>query len=345
MSNSTPIIYAIYRRQAEAQSSPTEIYRQYLLRLEQAGINGLLFFEGNQVLVDPWIFGQELLAHNSVLEPIVALNPMYMHPFAAAKRIAGLATLYKRRVNINFIAGSSLMDLRSLGQETLHQGRYERLEAYIQVVQHLLTSKEPLNHKSPYYTTEALRLPFAIENPDLLPQYFIGGSSAAARHIASTYGCIRMQMAKPMPEHEQEYAQGQQLPQVLHFGIWARPTHQEAWQSLQEAFEGNVDHQLHAHALKDNDSTWIKDLHNNQEQTQDPNYCMLPFKNMKADCPYYVGSYEEVANIMSRHYMAGTRHFLIEVPTEEAISHLKQVSQLLHGTAQKPVSSLDDFSF
>ena len=38
--------------------------------------------------------------------PLVAVNPVYMHPFAAAKMVSSFALMYQRKVYLNMITDS-----------------------------------------------------------------------------------------------------------------------------------------------------------------------------------------------------------------------------------------------
>ena len=42
------------------------------------------------------------------LSPLIAVNPISMHPFTAAKCISSLANLYSRKVFLNMVAGTAL---------------------------------------------------------------------------------------------------------------------------------------------------------------------------------------------------------------------------------------------
>jgi len=39
-------------------------------------------------LVDPWLIAQAMITHTERLCPLVAVQPVYMHPYAVAKMVA-----------------------------------------------------------------------------------------------------------------------------------------------------------------------------------------------------------------------------------------------------------------
>src|SRR5688572_24108058 len=61
---------------------------------------GLLLFQSNRGNIEPWVFGQTVLSESKKLSPFVALNPVYEHPFSAAKRILTLGSFYDRKCYI-----------------------------------------------------------------------------------------------------------------------------------------------------------------------------------------------------------------------------------------------------
>lgn len=72
---------------------------------EEAEFHGILVYTDNS-LVDPWLVAQLILQSTRSLSPLVAVQPVYMHPYAAAKMIASLAFLHGRRLDVNLVAGA-----------------------------------------------------------------------------------------------------------------------------------------------------------------------------------------------------------------------------------------------
>src|SRR5882724_4610601 len=71
---------------------------------ERAGCTGILIYTDNS-LVDPWLVAHTVVQNTSALCPLVAVQPVYMHPYSAAKMVATLGFLHGRRVYLNMVAG------------------------------------------------------------------------------------------------------------------------------------------------------------------------------------------------------------------------------------------------
>src|SRR5215467_14005275 len=71
---------------------------------ETNGCEGILVYTDNRI-VDPWLVAQIIIQHTSRLCPLVAVQPIYMHPYSVAKMVASLAFLHRRRVYLNMVAG------------------------------------------------------------------------------------------------------------------------------------------------------------------------------------------------------------------------------------------------
>ena len=71
---------------------------------EAAGCEGILIYTDNG-LVDPWLIAQAMITHTKRLRPLVAVQPVYMHPYAVAKMVASLGFLHGRRLYLNMVAG------------------------------------------------------------------------------------------------------------------------------------------------------------------------------------------------------------------------------------------------
>ena len=83
---------------------------------DRNGFAGILLFAGNDTLVEPWSMAQHILAHTAESSPLIAVNPIYMHPFTVAKIVSSFALLYRRKVYLNMITGTATSDLQGLGE-------------------------------------------------------------------------------------------------------------------------------------------------------------------------------------------------------------------------------------
>src|SRR5262249_13779069 len=110
-----------------------ETYRQRVIQVaqwsEQYGCKGILVYADNS-LVDPWLVSQIIVENTRGLCPLVAVQPIYMHPYTVAKMVATLGFLYGRRIYLNMVAGGFKNDLTALNDSTPHDKRYARLTEY-----------------------------------------------------------------------------------------------------------------------------------------------------------------------------------------------------------------------
>ena len=86
---------------------------------EEHGCKGILVYTDNS-LVDPWLVSQFIIEHTKTLCPLVAVQPVYMHPYAVAKMLASFGHLYNRRLYLNMVAGGFKNDLGALNDNTPH---------------------------------------------------------------------------------------------------------------------------------------------------------------------------------------------------------------------------------
>ncbi|NEQ71414.1 MAG: LLM class flavin-dependent oxidoreductase [Symploca sp. SIO2D2] len=90
-------------------------------------------FENNQS-PDVWQVAQLILQNSKNIVPLVGVQPVYMHPFSVAQKVATLGLIYGRLVDLNMIAGADRRELAMLGDRLSHDDRYVRLSEYIQIV-------------------------------------------------------------------------------------------------------------------------------------------------------------------------------------------------------------------
>lgn len=288
---------------------------------ERAGCRGMLVYSDNSQ-VDPWLVANIIIQSTRCLCPLVAVQPVYMHPYAVAKSIASLARLYQRRVYLNMVAGGFTNDLTALGDDTPHDRRYQRLLEYTQVILQLLRDENPVNQAGEFYKVHNLRLQPACP-AELLPGVLMSGSSEAGLAAARTLGATAIQYPKPAHEYRSEGA-----PEVtnsgIRVGIIARERADQAWAIARARFpedrKGQLTHQL---AMKVSDSVWHKQLSELAETPEHHPYWLVPFENYKTMCPYLVGSYQEVGAELAGYLAHGYRTFITDIPANpEELEHI-----------------------
>jgi len=296
---------------------------------EQAGCTGMLIYTDNS-LVDPWLVSQIIIENTSAICPLVAVQPVYMHPFSVAKMVASLAFLYERQVYLNMVAGGFKNDLAALNDTTPHDSRYERLIEYTNIIRRLLEGRLPVTFEGKFYSVKGLTLSPPISS-ELLPGILVSGSSDAGLAAALDMGAIAVKYPEP-PNQCKTNAPDQHGSYGVRVGIIARTDEDEAWRLAHERFpedrKGQLTHQL---AMKVSDSAWHKRLSEigSQSNGKRDTYWLHPFETYKTFCPYLVGSYEQVAVELARYIAAGYRTYILDIPAaEEELEHAGNVFRL-----------------
>ena len=273
---------------------------------------GILLFEGNDVFVEPWAMAQHIMAATARTSPLIAVNPVYMHPFTAAKFVSSLAQLHGRKVYLNMITGTAVSDLHGLGDDQSHADRYVRLGEFVALMRQLLTSPRPVNFEGRFYRTRNLQLRPRLPR-ELMPEFLIAGQSGAAQRVAKETGCIKMQMLPP------DLDRGLDAP-GMNFGIFAREGRDEARQAAKLRFRDNPDdRELLVLTMENTDSVWKRHLYAGQNaELQDNGYWLLPFLTFQADCPYLVGSYEEIGAKLKAFAAKGLTTVMLDMVADEA---------------------------
>jgi alkanesulfonate monooxygenase len=324
------------------QSSGTspEMYRQQVIDVarwsEQCGCKGILVYSDNS-LVDPWLISQIIIENTDRICPLVAVQPIYTHPYTVAKMLATLGFLSKRRVYLNMVAGGFKNDLTALNDTTPHDKRYARLVEYTTIIQRLLAGPGLVNFEGEFYKVENLRMTPSLD-PELLPGVFVSGSSEAGLEAARVLGATAVQYPKPAKECEAEN-RVDGLKCGVRVGIIARENDEMAWDVAEQRFpedrKGQLTHQL---AMKVSDSMWHKQLTDMADHTRGQRhpYWLRPFENYKTFCPYLVGNHERVAEEIRRYIAIGYRTFILDVPP--SFEELRQIGIVFERAVKIPVA-------
>jgi alkanesulfonate monooxygenase len=301
---------------------------------EAAGCIGTLVYTDNR-LVDPWLVSQAIIACTERICPLVAIQPVYMHPFTAAKMVASLGFMYGRRVWLNIVAGGFRNDLAALGDETPHDDRYERVKEYALVMLGLLAG-QVTTLAGKYYDVKNLRMTPAPQEA-LRPGLMLSGSSPAGFAAARAVGAVPVKYPKPPGE---EKVSQDKVEFGVRIGIIARETAEEAWQVAHDRFPADRAGRItHSVAMKVSDSRWHHQLSRrdtvtaglNGEGEPDP-YWLLPFQNYKTFCPYLVGAHEHIAALVAGYMRLGARTFILDIPPSE--DELRHTGVVLRAAAE-----------
>ena len=313
---------------AQSSDGDRETYAQRVADVarwsERAGCTGILVYSDNR-LVDPWLVSQIIIENTTRLCPLVAVQPIYMHPYVVAKMVASFGHLYGRRIYLNMVAGGFKNDLTALNDATPHDRRYDRLIEYTLIIRELLAGVAAVSHEGEFCTVKNLKLTPPLPE-DLFPGIFVSGSSDAGFAAAKAIGATAVKYPKAPGE---EVAPDEGLGAGVRVGIIAREDGDDAWKIARERFpedrRGQLTHQL---AMKVSDSVWHGQLSELAEATasgQNP-YWLIPFQNYKTMCPYLVGGHGEVAEEVDRYLAMGYRTFILDVPAcSDDLQHTRRV--------------------
>lgn len=287
---------------------------------EQSGCKGILVYSDNSLL-DPWLLAHIIIQNTTALCPLVAVQPVYMHPYAVAKQITSFAYLYGRRLYLNMVAGGFKNDLDALSDTTPHDKRYARLVEYTTIISRLLTGPAPLTYEGDFHSVAMLKLTPPLPEA-LVPGIFISGSSEAGLAAARTLGATAIKY--PRAADAEERLPDDFLHLGVRVGIIARERDADAWAVAYSRFpedrKGQLTHQL---AMKVSDSSWHKQLSTVVVETERSPYWLVPFQNYKTMCPYLVGSYDRVAQELARYIALRYRTFILDVPFDrEELDHI-----------------------
>ena len=294
---------------------------------EAAGCAGALIYTDNGT-VDPWLVAQTVLSHTTTFAPLIAVQPIYLHPYAAAKMVASLAFLHGRRVYLNMVAGGFKNDLEALNDPTPHDERYARLIEYTTLMMRLLESEQPVTLAGRYYKVRNLKLTPPVP-ADLAPGLFVSGSSSAGMEAATTLNALAVQYPKPSVEYAPDPG-ATAGPLGIRIGIVARASAAKAWAVAHARFPVDRKGQLtRTLAMKISDSAWhqqIAEIGANAESDPDEPYWTVPFESYHTSCPYLVGSYDRVADEIARYVGSGYRTIILDVPpSADELQHIGQV--------------------
>ncbi len=302
----------------QSKDLPADVYRGRVADVaawsDRAGYRGILVYTDNQ-LVDPWLVAQLVIESTEQLCPLVAVQPVYMHPYTTAKMVSSFAHIYGRRIFLNMVAGGFRNDLLALGDKTQHAERYARVVEYTLLVKRLLQG-ERVTFTGRYYNVQNLSLTPAL-GPELLPGVFVSGSSDAGVEAARAIGATAVKY--PKPPHEEISTSADSAGIGMRVGIIARDDDSQAWKVARARFPEDRKGQVtHALAMKVSDSHWHRQLSELGAETPEENpYWLGPFENYKTFCPYLVGSYTTVAIELARYIELGFETFILDIPPDE----------------------------
>ncbi|WP_306416165.1 LLM class flavin-dependent oxidoreductase [Micromonospora okii] len=326
-------VFAISPRDHDPASAWTAVDATIRLA-DRHGLTGVLAHVGNDTLVDPWTVAHHALATSAALRPLVAVNPVYQHPFATAQLAASLTYRYQRPLLLNLVAGTSVPDRLALGDPTEHDDRYARLREYAEIVFALLDGT-PVSRQGRFYQVRGARLRHAPA-AGLSPQAFVAGESAAARECARALGAGQIGMFRPRPQPVSP-----DLRAGRYAGMIARETDDQAWRAALRRYPLAPELEAAgAAALRYTDATWRHRAFREAAETDAPPswFWSAPMRSLRADCPFLVGGVDTLAAVLASEISAGADTFILDLAAAEedfrwAAQVLDRAATIVHRAA------------
>jgi alkanesulfonate monooxygenase len=309
---------------------------------EEFHCEGMLIYADNG-LVDPWLVAQVVVENTQRLMPLVAVQPIYMHPYSVAKMVASIAHLHDRRIALNMLAGGFRNDLIALGDTTAHDDRYLRTTEYTHIIRKLLQGDGPAELAGKYYAVANLKMTPPLA-PEHFPEILISGSSEAGMAAAKEIGATAIRYPQPSESEAAERdAIASGIKCGIRVGIIARDDNKEAWRIAHERFpedrRGQIAHKV---AMKVSDSVWHKQLSalEDKPRNEDSPYWLGPMQNYKTFCPYLIGSYTRVAAELGRYIALGFRTVVLDIPPDRGeLEHTMEVFRMASKADGVPITA------
>ncbi|WP_435821193.1 LLM class flavin-dependent oxidoreductase [Micromonospora lupini] len=292
---------------------------------DASGWRGLLVFTDNNA-VDPWAVAQFMIERTERMVPLVAAQPPYLHPYTAARTISSIGFMYGRQVDLNLVTGGNRHHLRAVGCRLDHDERYERLIEYATIIRRLLAATEPLDHRGRHYEMTGAYVNPPLP-PELAPRMFVAGSSPACQGAEQALGAVRL----TYPQTIAQYDPGGSalLGCGIRVGIIARETSEAAWTVAHRRYPADpLGERVHDVAARITQSQWHHRLSSEAHRPHevDAVYWLYPFRAYKEFCPYLVGSYAEVGELLARYLELGVSTIILDVPHGEDDVHHTQIA-------------------
>ncbi|QUL57078.1 LLM class flavin-dependent oxidoreductase [Paenibacillus tritici] len=289
----------------------------------------------NHFTLDPLIIASAVIQNTQNNIPLIAIQPNAFPPHTIAKAIVSLHNLYGRKVNLNFITGNNLNELREIVDVLDHGDRYERLQEYIDVLKDLLT-KERITYKGKYYSYDNFRMEPRLP-VNAFPGIFVPGASEASILVANRLADVALARPTPVNTFYDQYCKhlrDNSLRVGIRIGIIARTTDEEAWEVAKVRFPSSRVGVLKALVLNrlqmNENNKQMSNLAKSDEVT-DGVFWMGAYRSGINNNPYLVGSYEKVSEYIKRYHDIGVRVILLsDLYEREQFFHINKMRLMLN---------------
>ncbi|MDQ1024740.1 alkanesulfonate monooxygenase [Streptomyces umbrinus] len=309
---------------------PTDDYVKKYLNLvaicERLGFSGSLV-QFNHRVPDPWLISSIVIQNSSKFVPMIAVQPYYSSPLAVAKMVATIGYVYRRRVALNMVIGSTPGELHQV-QDTLdHDTRFKRMDEYLEILGRLLANETPLDYSGETYDYNQLSYFAAEMEAAFSPKIFIAGSSDAAKDLSIRHNAVAVTNPQPIGHFSSDFAgplEGK-AEMGVRIGLIARDTRAEARAAARLYFPSSRAAQIGVKLNgRASDSVWRRELADLADQeTHDDVFWLGAILAGGSHSPFLVGSYEEVASYLARYIDCGVSNIILASPWDEYHSNSK----------------------
>ena len=286
---------------------------------EAAGHEGMLIYAANEAPANPWALAQVVIGATRSLTPLVAVNPLYMHPFTAANMIASMACLFRRRTDLNLIAGGFANDVAAFGDTLGHDGRYRRLMEYASILSALLSGAKPVTFSGEFYQIDKMKLREPVPEA-LRPRLFVSGSSDASKGAARRLDAVWLRYPTLDPGEPEDGSSDGPGRTGVRLCLVVRPDSDDAWRAARQHYpddrRGQVRHML---AMSVSDSLWHRRLSELGERASADNrnpFWLGPFRNDQDYAPCLVGDYGTVGSALALLMKTNQTWFVVNAPRD-----------------------------
>jgi alkanesulfonate monooxygenase len=184
---------------------------------------------------DPWAAASALASSTSSYRFMIAFQPGFLHPVAAARMSATLQLLTGGRVVYNIISGGGGPQQLWWGDKVDHDDRYARTSEFLDVLRGVWDGGR-FSHSGRFYQVADGGLPdYLAAQP--FPEIFFSGSSPAAIDAAGRHADYYLSWLEPFDALAAKFAlvrsHAPRPPKfAVRVDILARETEEEAWEEI-----------------------------------------------------------------------------------------------------------------
>lgn len=297
------------------------LLKEHAIHSKECGFAHTLVTVGDK-RIDPWIISQAGLSGFDSFNPIVAVNPLYVHPVEVAKKVVALQKLYGKTVSLNLVTGSFFNEMKSLGDNLSLEERSQRLKDFHLVLSELLNGKS-VTIQSKYYSLAGAEIYPKMDKAEI--KYFVSGT--LTDHFKDNASAYFLRNIKPLNSMPPAATQNSGLA----LGICARKSREEAIEAVKKVYpDDRKGSMLFEMSLANKETPWNEWLRENlPKHENDFSYYLNPMKNYWSAAPFVVDSYEEIAKYIQNYHKLGYSFFVMDYLPEEA-PHIKEVLKIFN---------------